>query len=256
MALDAGTAVVASAGSSAAGSSSGQPADEAPASTWVRVPDQPETFVFSVSTEAMPPPGLRLFSMDLNWLAGLRAGGKVRFDCVPGRTDGCEWPLGMDTTGPVKLTCSVDAAAVKTPTFTVSNLLTERERAPSPAPTEVVNEPPVIDGRRERVPSIFRPAKPVAEVEARLATLGWRPGSAQGKGDCCPLSVCAGHEVTIQQAATPSTETTGACTHAVPCIPPLSHAEALIPPRRGHTCDAQPRRLPHLWDRAHRWHLR
>eukprot|EP00966_Prymnesium_polylepis_P302724 6993760-Prymnesium_polylepis.1 len=49
---------------------------------------------------------------------------------------------------------------------------------------------------------------PVDEVEQRLAAQGWRLGTAQGKGDCAPLSICCSAGlITPQQCAVPSAET-------------------------------------------------
>ena len=56
--------------------------------------------------------------------------------------------------------------------------------------------------------SHIKDPKPVSEVEARLAAQGWRLGSAQARGDCAPLSICASHEIMAQEAAVPSAATT------------------------------------------------
>ena len=180
----------------AAGSAADEaPADEAPPSAFVRVPNQPDSFVFRASDKSIPPPGKRVFTLDLPWLEGMATGGRVRFDVVPGLVDGCEWTLTED---PARLTCAVDAQAVQTPSFTVSHLLA--------APPEEASEAPPS----QPVPSHIRPPKPIADVEQRLAAQGWRLGSAQGRGDCAPLSICASHEITAQEAAVPSAATTKA----------------------------------------------
>ena len=172
-------------------------ADEALPSAFVRVPNQPDSFTFRASDKSVPPPGKRVFTLDLAWFEGMSAGGRVRFDVVPGFTGGCEWPL---TDNPERLTCAVDAEAVKTSTFTVSNLLA--------SPVELRSSE-TIELPRQHVQSQMLMPKPVDEVEQRLAAQGWRLGTSQGRGDCAPLSiVCSADRITSQECAVPSAETT------------------------------------------------
>jgi hypothetical protein len=184
-------------GSGASGSGADAPADDAPAAEFARIEPQPESFSFSeVASDAG-----KTFECQIDWLPAFRPGATCRFDTVPGRSDGLTFQLPDAAATAVRVRTLVDASAVPGSSFTVHSLLMQ-----GAAPAV---DPPV----RQPVPSHILPPKPVAEVETTLAAQGWRLGSAAPNGDCAPLSILAGHELSAQEAALPSAATTERVLH-------------------------------------------
>ena len=170
-------------------------ADPPPAAAFVRIEPQPESFTFTqVPTDVQG----KTFEVEINWLPAFHPSAACRFDTVPGRVDGLTFQLPDAVATAVRVQTLVDASAVPGSSFTVHSLLMQGAAPPV--------DPPV----RQPVPSHILPPKDVSETEARLSALGWRLAAAKPNGDCAPLSISAGHEITPAQAANPSPATTEA----------------------------------------------
>ena len=95
-----------------------------PIDGWVLVEGQAEAYVFKA---AGPIEGkLRPYTCTLAWASGFEVGMTLKFACVPGLSSGLVFRLPSDasTAGkPMSIAVKVDAAAVKTASFTVRSLL-------------------------------------------------------------------------------------------------------------------------------------
>eukprot|EP00966_Prymnesium_polylepis_P250537 5793565-Prymnesium_polylepis.1 len=180
-------------GSSAEASGADAPA-EAPAATFVRIEPQPESFTFT----EVPSDSGKTFEFEIDWLPAFHPNATCRFETVAGRADGLTFQLPDAVATAVRVQTLVDASAVPGSSFTVHSLLMQGAAPPV--------DPPV----RQPVPSHILPPKDVSDTEGRLSALGWRLSAAKPNGDCAPLSICAGHEITPAQAANPSPATTEA----------------------------------------------
>jgi hypothetical protein len=184
-----------SGGGSSAEASGADPPAEAPAIEFVRIEPQPESFTFT----EVPSDAGKTFEVDIGWLQPFYPGATCRFDTIPGRADGLTFQLPDAVATAVRIRAVVDASAVSGTSFTVHSLFMQR------APAQSVDPP-----ERQPVPSRILPPKDVSETEGKLSALGWRLGSAPQNGDCAPLSISAGCEITPAQAANPSVATTEA----------------------------------------------
>ena len=149
-----------------------------------RVDGQPATYVFR---EVDGPS--KTFQVDIPWLPSFKPGRTLRFDTVPGLSDGLTFALPEQRVPAVRVSVQVDAAAVPGSSFSVHSLLM---------------------AKREPKASQFKPSLPLDAVLAKVRPLGYSLGRAAAQGDCYPLSVMAGHEITAEEAAAPSRATTAA----------------------------------------------
>ena len=78
--------------------------------------------------------------------------------------------------------------------------------APPPAAAAPAQSPAMLSIPRH--PSSQLPSIPFADAKRQLEALGFQRGRARGRGDCFPLSACAGREITKAAAAVPSAATT------------------------------------------------
>ena len=161
----------------------------------MRIEPQPESYTFT----EVPSDSGKTFEVEIDWLPAFQPSANCRIDTVPGRSDGLIFQLPDAVATAVRVRTVVDASAVPGSSFVVHSLLMQG------APAQ-----PVVPPERQPVPSRILPSKDVSETEGRLSGLGWRLGSAKQNGDCAPLSICAGHEITPSQAANPSSATTEA----------------------------------------------
>ena len=187
----------ASGGGSSAEASGADASAEAPAAAFVRIEPQPENFTFTqVPTDVQG----KTFEVEIDWLPAFQPNAACRFDTVPGRADGLTFQLPDAVATAVRVQTLVDASAVPGSSFVVRSLLMQ-----GAAPAQQVPPSP-----RQPVQSRILPPADVSETEGRLSALGWRLSAAKPNGDCAPLSICAGHEITPAQAANPSPATTEA----------------------------------------------
>ena len=184
---------------------------------WVLVDGQAPSYTFKATG---PVAGkTRPFACTLAWIDAFEPGMRLKLSVVPGLTHGLEFRLPTDTAvvgKALSISTKVDATAVKREEFDVRGLMRHVAPAPSeaaPAPSEASEPPSEAPAATFAAPSpaaaapvsIIGPPVPVTEIHSRL---GVEALPAEAKGDCFPLSLMCGFEVSEAETAHPSPATT------------------------------------------------
>ena len=208
-------------------------APQAPANGWQLVPGQAVNYTAKATGPAAD--GQRPFSLRIGWLPGFEPGMTLRFPVCPGRVDGLLFRLPSDASVVGKtmaISTTLDAAAVKTESATLTSLQMQIQAVGGEANGEASGDvagssggdgdaagnngdTASNDGGGAEAPadalahvpvlSQFGTPAPMAEVHARLCV---EPKFCAEEGDCYPLASMCGFELSADQVATPSADTT------------------------------------------------
>lgn len=182
----------------------------------------PEGFLFQLAPAGEQPTSAdsphRVFRCDIDWHASFSPGCSLRFDAVPGLSDGITFTLPDrdDIAGKkvrVQLRIDKQGVGVSESTFTMHNLLlwtvgeTEGEGEGAPPPPQLPQpQPPPPPLPLPPPPPVsyaashMRPPIVGSDLCAQLKGVGFARSTAAKNGDCFPLSAMAGFEITATAA--------------------------------------------------------